>query len=288
MAVVHQRDALVHVHGGVGEGEFRAAHRIGFHADAEHLAFDAGLHLFEIIGLGEDRVDGFPIADPGPHPVAGNILEAVAGPDIHNAGLSQLLRQVRADPDAGFAVVNPEFPGCFIRGGQGQGIALRMGEEGGVEIAAQAALLAKFHPFLKMLRLQLVPVRPFAVFKDGIAGVQVHLRRAGNQADDLVQVRHQLLRIAGPAGIIAGGLDAPGQGLGRIRVKPADVIPLPAVEGDGNLLQGPDGRIRVDSQGCIPFFCFFVTHFSTPLFIQWDSCIFRLPRAVASIGNAVT
>ena len=43
VAVVHQRDALLPVHGGVAQGKLRAAHGAALHADAEDLALYAGL-----------------------------------------------------------------------------------------------------------------------------------------------------------------------------------------------------------------------------------------------------
>lgn len=59
VTVVHQGDALVPVHGGAAQGELRAAHGVGLHADAENLALDAGLDPGKIIPLGEDFVNPF-------------------------------------------------------------------------------------------------------------------------------------------------------------------------------------------------------------------------------------
>ena len=91
VAVVHQRDALVLVEGGVGEGELGAAHGIRLHPDAEHLGLNAGLHLGKVVGLGQNLVDGLTVADAGPHAVTGDVLEAVPRPDVHHAGLAQFL-----------------------------------------------------------------------------------------------------------------------------------------------------------------------------------------------------
>ena len=144
-----------------------------------------------------------------------------------------------------------------------RGIAFRMGEEGGIEVATQAALLAEFHPFPEVLRFQFVPVRPLSVLKNRVAGVQVHLGGAGNQSQHHVQVRHQLLRRPGPAWVVAGGLDSAGQGLGGIRVKAAYIVPLPAVQGYGHLPQFLHGRAGIDSQRRVTGFRFFVTHASS-------------------------
>ena len=181
MPGIHQRYTFVHIHGGIGESKLSAAHGIGFHADAEHLAFHTGLDLFEIIGFPQDFINGFTIAHPRSDTVRRNILESVSGPDVHHTGLPQFLRQIGADPDTCFAVFNPELAGFLLRTGQGQRIAFGMGEEGGVKIAAQAAVPAELHPLFEMLRFQLVPVCPFSVLKNGIAGMQVHFRGSRNQ-----------------------------------------------------------------------------------------------------------
>ena len=282
MAVVHQRDAFVPVHCRVGQGEFRASRGIGLHADPEDLALNAGFHLAEVVGFRQDFIHGLPVADPGSQAVPRDILETVAGPDVHHAGFPQLLRQGTADPDARLPVFNPEFPGLRVRRGQRQRIAFRMGKERRVEIASQAAFPAEFDPLPEVLRLQFVPVRPFAVFKNRVAGMQVHLRRARNQAEHLVQVVHQFLRGPGPARIVPRGLDPARQRFGRIRVKAAHVVPLPAVQGNRDILQDPDGRLRVHSRFRVPFPCFCKAHKSASI------CIFRFPRIVASMGSAMT
>ena len=79
-------------------------------------------------------------------------------------GLAQLVRQILRDADAGLAVLDPELAGLLVGGGQGQRIALGMGEEGGVEVTAHISFLAEVHPLLEVLGLQLVTVDPAAVF----------------------------------------------------------------------------------------------------------------------------
>ena len=265
MAVVHEGDALAGVGGGVAQGELGAAHGVGLHADAEYLGLHAGLDLVEVKGLGENLVNGLLVAHPGAHAVGGDVLEAVAGPDVHDAGLTQFLGQVLADADAGPAVVNPEAAGLLIGGGQGEGVALGVGEEGGVEVAAQAPRPAEVHPLLEVLGLQPVPVHPAAVFvvKDGVAGVEIELLHAGAQLEDQVDVGHQFLGSAGPAGVVAGGLDAAGEGLGGVGVKAADVVALPAVEGDGSLHQALHGLLGVHTQSGV-FLFRFVIHMQPP------------------------
>ena len=80
-----------------------------------------------------------------------------------------------------------------------------------------------------MLRLQLVSIRPPAVLEDGIAGMEIQLFGAWAELQDLVDIRHQFCMVPGPPGVIAGGLDASGQGLRGVGVKAPDVVALPAV-----------------------------------------------------------
>lgn len=61
--------------------------------------------------------------------------------------------------------------------------------------------------------------------------MQIQFLFARRQAQNFVKVRHQLLGRGSLAGIVAGGLDAAGERL--LRVKADDVVALPAVNGDG-------------------------------------------------------
>ena len=153
VAVVHQGDALIPVHGGVAQGKFRAAHGVALHADAEHLAFDAGLDLGKIKGLRENFVDGLLVAHTRPQTVGGDVLEAVPCPDVHGTGLPQRLRQILRNAHAGFAVLHPKAAGLLVGGTERQRITLRVGEEGGVKVRTEAVLFAEFHPLREVLRL---------------------------------------------------------------------------------------------------------------------------------------
>ena len=282
VAVVHQGDALIPVHGGVAQGKFRAAYGIALHADAEHLALHAGLDLIEVKGLGENFVDGLLVAQPGAQPVGGDVLEAVARPDVHGTDLPQLLRQILRDAHAGPAVLDPEAAGFLVGGTERQRITLRVGEEGGVKVRAEAVLFAEVHPRCKMLRLQLIAVDPLALGKNSIAGVEIQLLRAGAQLQHLLDIRHQLLRGPRAAGIAAGGLDAAGKGLGGVGVETAHIVPLPAVQRQRHSFQLCKRRFGIHTEGSVFFFCFRIAHRSASI------CIFRLPRAVASMGRAMT
>ena len=235
VTVIHQGNALFPVEGGVAQGKLGAAHGVRLHTDAEHLALDAGLYQLEVVRLAQNLVDACLVAVAGAFAVRRDVLEAVACPDVHGAGLPQFLRQILADADAGFAVFYPEFPGLLVGAGKGQRIALGVGEKGGVEVCAQPSCLAEIHPFFEVLRLQPVPVHPWVfLVKNGVGGMEVDLFGAGTEGQHLVHVGHQFFRGAGTAGVVAGGLDAAGQGLGGVGIKAPDVISLPAVQGDGH------------------------------------------------------
>ena len=257
MAVVHQRNALARIGGRIAQSILCAAHGIGFHADAEHLGFHTGLYLIKVEGLGQDFVHALLVAHAGTHPVGRNILEAVACPDVHDAGLTQFLCQIAADADAGLAVLNPETAGLLIGRSQGQRITHRMGEEGGVEVAAQATLLAIVHPLLEMLRFQLIPIHPATVFfiENGVGGMEVHFLGAGGQRQHHINIRHQLFRRAGTAGIVTGGLNTAGQRLLRVGVKAANVISLPAMQTNRCVAQLLHGCFHIHANGGITFLC---------------------------------
>lgn len=149
VAVVHQGDAFAGIHGGVAQGELCTAHGVALHADAEHLALHAGLDLGKVKWLRENFVDGFLITHARPEAVSGNVLEAVARPDVHGTDLPQLLRQILRDAHAGPAVLDPEAAGFLVGGAERQRITLRVGEERRVEVRAEAVLFAEVHPRCK-------------------------------------------------------------------------------------------------------------------------------------------
>ena len=136
VTVVHQRNALFPVEGGVAQGKLGAAHGVSLYADAEHLALDAGLHQLEVVRLAQNLVDAGLVAVARAFAIRRYVLKAVARPNVHGAGLPQLLGQILADADAGLAVLHPEFPGLLVGAGKGQRVALGVGEKGGVKVCA--------------------------------------------------------------------------------------------------------------------------------------------------------
>ena len=105
--------------------------------------------------------------------------------------------------------------------------------------------------FWKWSGVDLVAVHLFAA-EFGVAGVQVEAVSAGNEGKGLLQIGAQLVRRAGLAGIIAGGDQPAAQRRAEI-FKPADVIALPAMEGNGNARQRLQGVVNVHADGGITF-----------------------------------
>ena len=90
--------------------------------------------------------------------------------------------------------------------------------------------------------------------------MEVHLLGAGAELQDHVQIGHQFLWSSGSARIVAGGLDASGEGLGGVGIETTNVVALPAVQRNGNILQLCDGGIGIDAKCDIFGFCFCVRH----------------------------
>ena len=265
MAVVHQRNALVAVHRGIAQRKFGAAYGIAFNADAEHLRLDAWLDLREIIRLGKDLVHGLSVPHSRPKAIRRDVLEAVTRPDVHRAGLAKLVGQILRNSDAGLAVLDPEAARLLVGAGQRQRVAHGMGEEGGVEVGADAVRLAEIHPLFEVLRLKLVTIHPLAVLEYGVARVKVQLLRAGAQLQNHVDIGHQLFGCARSAGVIAGCLDSAGKWLGRVGVKTAHIVALPAVQRYWNRLEPRYCSVGFNAELCVFFSSLVVTHLSASI-----------------------
>ena len=162
-------------------------------------------------------------------------------------------------------MLNPELAGVRIRGRECQRVAFGMGEECRIEICAKVMLFAELHPRRKMLRLQLVAVYPLVGRKNSIAGMKIELFCAGAELQHFLDIRHQLLRRAGAAGITAGRLNAAGQGLHGVGVKTAHVIALPAVQRNRHGFQLIQRRFGIHAERCVFFFCFRIAHLSASI-----------------------
>ena len=173
VAVVHQRHHAF-VRSREAEREFCGTDCVGFNADTEHLGFYAGLDHCGIVRFGKDLLDRIFVTHSGSHAVSGDIFEAVAGPDVHDAGDTGLFSKIVGNADTGFSVFDPEFSGLGIGAGEGKTVLyFRVREERGVEVDTGVVFFSQIHPLFEVLRLDLIAVNIFAFFEDGVAGMYV-------------------------------------------------------------------------------------------------------------------
>ena len=209
---------------GVAHIELVRADGVAFGPDAEDLALHRVHHAGDV--LGEDLVVAVLQALTGGQGIHRHLLGPVGDPVVDDAGLAGARGEVAADFPHPQVVLNPEAAHLVVRGGKGAVLAQGVGEEGGVEIQAVALLHRPVGPGGEMLGLQGVAVHVCIALV--IAGVDVDLLRAGDEAQGEIHVGAQLLGGAGLAGIVAGGLDAAGQGAAGF-LEAGHVVPLPAV-----------------------------------------------------------
>ena len=79
------------------------------------------------------------------------------------------------------------------------------------------------------------------------------LHQAGIRNYTIWNVGNELFGRGGLAGIVAGGLDAAGEGL--LRVEADDVVALPAVDGDGHVFQCFQHGFGIDAERGVAFLC---------------------------------
>ena len=153
-------------------------------------------------------------------------------------------------------MIDPELSGLLIRAGQCQAILyLIAGEEGGVKVNTHISLLREIHPFLEVLRLQLVTIHILTGLKDCIACMQIQFLLSGHQAQRLIHISHQLLRCLSLSGIVAGGLDTAGQR--AVMIETDHIVTLPAMKGNGRFHTGFHCCLHVHSVGSVNLFCGF-------------------------------
>ncbi len=186
------------------------------------------------------------------HAVDREILVAVGNPDVGHAGRPLPAAERLADLAAGDAVLDPEAADALVAMAQREAVGrLRMREEGGVEIQADALRGRPIHPALEMLGRDVGSLDLLAaVFQ--INRVDAEAVLAGNEAHRLVGVGAKLVGVPRPAGIVAGGHDAAGQRADALEA--GHVVPLPTLHRDGDVGQTLHGRIGVDAQFCVTFF----------------------------------
>ena len=193
-----------------------------------------------------------------PETVRWLVLVAVRHPVVDRARTLQLLAEVLGDLEALDAVLDPELADLGIGIGERQAVrSLRMREERRIEVELHADLLSPHDPRLEVLDVELVAVNDL-VLVDAVAGVQVHTVLAGNERERELEVLLQLLGRAGLARIVAGRLNA-ARGATR-SLEPADVVALPAMEGNGDLVEILQDLFRVNADLGILLLRFVVAH----------------------------
>ena len=111
-------------------------------------------------------------------------------------------------------MVYPECANLLVGRGKGKVILYhRVREECRVEVDADTPVLCELYPFCEVLRLKLISVGKFAVFKDRIACVKIELLLARNEGESLVDISHKLVGCCCLAGIVARCLYSAGQSL---------------------------------------------------------------------------
>ena len=115
-----------------------------------------------------------------------------------------------------------------------------------VEVQADLARLGPAEPVGEMRRLDLVAVDDIGAGL-GVECVEVEPLPAGQELEHDIDVGAHLVAVAGAAGMAAGGHDAAGIDPVAGSFKAADVVSLPAVQGDRNREGLFDGGFGVDA-----------------------------------------
>jgi hypothetical protein len=121
-----------------------------------------------------------------------------------------------------------------------------MGEEGRVEVDLQALAAGPFLPAAEVLGLHGVAVDGLAP-EFSVHGVEIDAVAARDEGERLGHIGAELVRIAGPSRGAPGDLQAAaGQALGA-PLEADDVVPLPAMERQGDRLEPGQGFFGIDA-----------------------------------------
>ena len=240
---------------GVVHVELVRADGVALHADAEELALDRDFDERAVVVGREDFVERLLVDRARRGAVGGDVLEAVGDPDVERGRRPHLAGEVLGDAEARDRVADPEPADLLVLGGErAAGRGERVGEVGGVEVEPlEAGLLGELHPRREVAGLERVAVDEAVLAEDRVVGMEVEAVRAGDQGEGLLDVGHQLLRVAGAAGVVAGRLDAAGER--AVVVEADDVVALPAVHGDVEPFEGLQGGLDVDAEVLVEGFC---------------------------------
>ena len=237
---------------GVAHAEFMAANGVAFDADTEELRFDTVADIFLRIFDGEDLVVGFRQALARGETIDGSIFHTVGSPVVDDAGRTELFAEIIRDLATTLVVFNPEIADFLAGMRKGKSVGgLRMREEGRIEIEADLLSLRPVDPTLEILGANLVAVDFLAVILK-INRVEIESLSSRNERERLLRVGTQFIRRSRFAGIIARGENTARQFPGAFET--GDVVSLPAVKRDLNLINALDSGVNVDSELSISFF----------------------------------
>ena len=215
-------------------------------ADAEELAFDRVAVAVLIDFDREDFVEG--VAQPlaGSETVERNILISVRHPEVGDAGIAEFPAEGFGDLPAGDAVADPELAHFRVGAAQREAVLHhRVGEERGVEVQTDVILFRPGDPVGEVFRPDFVAA-DLLLAGFGVERVQIEPLFARNQRQDFIDVAAELFRVAGPARIVAGHLNAAVQRAAVLET--GDVVALPAVQADRDLIQPLECRLDVDAE----------------------------------------
>ena len=129
----------------------------------------------------------------------------------------------------------------------------RVRKASGVEIHAKTAGLGPVDPTLEVLHGVGIAIH-LAAAEVGITGVQVEAVLAGDQRQRLLEVSAQFVDRPGFPGVVASGLNAAAGEHCIWFFKTADVVSLPAVQGDRRSGERGEHGLGIDAEGGITFF----------------------------------
>src|ERR1017187_10514640 len=240
---------------GISQVEVVGAGRVTLRADSEELSLNS--HLMMIANWrGDDLVQRFHKSLPRFKAVHRQILVAIGNPNIHHRRRTKFDSEVFTDAPAGDAVIDPELPHYRIGVTQCRLFTQRVRETGRIEVQSQLVGLRPLYPLLEMARFNCIALDRRVRLE--IDCVEIEPLPACNLRQHHFKIGAQFIGIAGTAGIVAAGLDSPCKISVRI-LKSADVIALPTVNGDGNLIEPLKGTRSVHSNGGVSFTCQFVS-----------------------------
>ena len=149
-------------------------------------------------------------------------------------------------------MLDPELPDPLVGMGERETAGrLGVGKAGGIEIEPHSPLLRPLDPGLEVGRFNLVAIN-LLPGKLAIEGMQVEPVAAGDEGEGHIEIGPQFIRRAGLARIIARHGQSAAEFLARM-LKAADIVPLPAMERNGDLGEAAQRLLHAHAVGRVEF-----------------------------------